>query len=204
MFALRTVALVMSVLLPVAFIATAGCGWLTDFGTLSSTVTDASVTTDPVDLSVDGFEACDTSYVNPDYSFGFGLDDAAVEAVQWSADDAALFAAGWEMASGDATILIVAQVLGTSYPANLALLVEAANEEITLAGGSISTVFDVILVSGDAAIQTNYVLDGTLAYRLDTVKNDHRYTLTVSTPQAGLTQTVDNDMSAAVASLCVD
>jgi len=183
---------------------TTGCGWFPDFGTLGSTVGTDDPVIDPVDLSDGGSSTCDVSYYKDNLSYGFNLDVAAVEATGWNADADATFAGGWDLISHGATILITTRVVAAPDPVNLTLIVEAANEQIRLAGGSIGSVFDLILGNGDEAIQTNYVLDSMIAYRIDVAKNDHRYTLMVSVDVTALTQTLDNDMVATVTSLCVD
>ena len=76
--------------------------------------------------------------------------------------------------------------------------------QTTLSGGTIGPVFALILANGDDAIQTNYVLDGAVVYRVDAVKNDRRYTLAVSIAEALLTQAVDNALVTIVTALCVD
>ena len=204
LFSLRGGALFVFMFLSVASLVTTGCGSIPGFGTLGSRVAGGDGTTDPVDVSGGGSATCDVSYYHDSLSFGLELHAAAVEAVEWSADTDASFAAGWEMTSDAATILIVAQVLAAPYPADLALIVEAANEQITLAGGSLRSTFDLILANGDEAIQTNYTLDNTRVYRVDMAKNDYRYTLSVSVTETDLTQEVDNAMATTVTSLCVD
>ena len=100
--------------LPVASMVTTGCGSFPGYGTLSGTVSANDTVTEPVDLSSGGGATCDESYYNDSLSFGFDLDAAAVEAVEWSADVDASFAAGWAMTSNASTILIISQILPAS------------------------------------------------------------------------------------------
>ncbi len=205
LLAVRAGAVFVFIFLVVASIVTAtGCGSFPDFGALFSTATADDPQIDPIDLSGGGSATCEVSYHHDSPSYGFNLDLAAVEATGWSADADATFAAGWNSISAGATILITTQVVAAPYPADLALIVEAANEKITLSGGTIGPVFALILANGDDAIQTNYVLDGTVVYRVDVVKNDRRYTLAVSIAEALLTQAVDNALVTIVTALCVD
>lgn len=204
LFALRAgAAFVFMFLLVAPIVTAAGCGFFPDFGTLSSTPAD-DLLIDPVDLSGDGSATCDVSYHHDSPSYGFNLDIATVEATGWSADADATFAGGWNSISDGATILITTQVVAAPYPADLAVIVEAANEQITLSGGTIGAVFELILTNGDDAIQTNYVLGNAQVYRVDVAKNDRRFTLRVSVAEGLLTQTVDNAMVTTVTSLCVD
>ena len=128
----------------------------------------------------------------------------AIEAVGWSPDPDATFGAAWTRTVSGVTILISTEVFPAPYPADLAVIVEAANEQITLAGGSIRAVIDLILTNGDAAIQSNYGLDGAVVYRIDVAKNDYRFALSVSVAEADLTQNIDNVLAATATSLCVD
>ncbi len=187
-----------------SIVTATGCGSFPDFGALFSTATADDPQIDPIDLSGGGSATCEVSYQHDSPSYGFNLDSAAGEATGWSADADATFAGGWNLISDGATILITTQVVAAPYPADLALIVEAANEQITLSGGTIGAVFELILTNGDGAIQTNYVLGNSQVYRVDVAKNDRRYTLMVSVAEALLTQPVDNEMVTIVTSLCVD
>ncbi len=179
-----------------------GCG---NAGTLSSTVgVDGDTVIDPIDLSGDGGAACGTSYRNDDQGFGFELDVLAVEAAGQVLNADADFAGAWSFSTDGVGVVVSAEVNRTDFPADLALIVATANADITAAGGTVAVAFELILSNGDEASQTNYTQDGTFSYRVDVIKNEKLYTLTVSATEADITQQVDNAMIAAVASLCVD
>ncbi len=167
---------------------------------------EAGVETDPgpIDLSDEVAASCDTSYHQADYGFGFDLDVLAVEAAGQTLSADALFAGAWSFSVNGTEVVVSAEVNSTSFPAELALIVATANADITLAGGTVASTFDLIVSNGDEAIQTNYVLDGLLVYRVDVVKNERRYTVAASASEADITQSIDNAMIAAVASICVD
>lgn len=179
-----------------------GCG---NAGSLLSTVGgDDGSLIDPIDLSGDGDATCDTTFVIDGQGFGFNLSVLAVEAAGQVLNEEADFAGAWSFPSDGVEVIVSAEVNGTDFPASLALLVATANAEITEAGGTVSTVVELILSNGDAGSQTNFVQDGIISYRIDVTKNEKIYTLTASAPQAELTQTADNAMIATVTSLCVD
>ena len=174
-------------------------------GTLLSSVGGGSGSViDPIDLSGAGSATCTTSYRNNDQGFGFELDVLGVEAAGQTPNADALFANAWTFTVDGVGVTVAAEVHTTDFPANLALIVATADADITAAGGNVRSTFELVLANGDQANQSNYVLDGVLAYRVDVVKNEKRYTLSASATQADVTQQVDNALTAAVTSLCVD
>lgn len=193
----------LSICLAVAVLpSVVGCGALTALTTLSSQVDD-SQTTDPVDLS-SGDGACDTNFVADYSTLGLDLPSDASESPDFDPDEQAVFSMAWVFAVGGITITLEAEATTASFPSDLSQIVEAADEEVSLAGGSVNDPIDLVLANGDAATLTSYSQDGVLYYRVNTLKSDTSYVVTASVAEDDLTQEIDNAMVSAVTSLCVE
>jgi len=179
-----------------------GCDALTALTTLSSQV-DNTQTNDPVDLTSNG-GVCDTNFVADYAPLGLDLPSNASAAPGFTPDAEAVFSMAWVFSVGDVTITLDAEATTVPFPSDLSLIVEAANEAVTLAGGNVNAPIDLVLANGDAATLTTYSQDGVFYYRVNTLKSDTSYVVTASVPQDDLTQNVDNAMVSAVTSLCVD
>jgi len=183
-------------------LAATGCGLGGVLGTLNSQVDDGQGD-GPVDLT-NGDGACATNYVNADFGLGLDLTPDASEAPGFVGDEEAEFTMAWVFSSGGVTITLDVAVRTEPFPAQLAQITEAANEAVSLAGGTVNTPVDVVLADGDAAMLTGYTLDHRFGYRVDLLAGESSYAATATVNAEDLTQDVDNAMVSAVTSLCVE
>lgn len=147
--------------------------------------------------------ACDVSYYNSDFGYGF---DLPLLARLDRFDDEPFFAfnATWTLNHESAVISFVTRVADVEPPWSLEFVVESVNQKFKDVGAFFFVETPTVLADGSPAYLSGYHLDGVTVYTMDTAVGNQLYNVKTLVTTEDFTFSADSIMMEAVTSLCVD
>ncbi len=147
--------------------------------------------------------ACNVSYLDADFDYGFDL-PASAEMIRTDNDLDAETNALWTVTFDSALVNITTSVQEANPGESLIELVQSADDDALLAGGDLLLEESITLANGGDAYHSVVSLDGLTTSRVQAFANDRFYTVEVIVATDARTDDTDALASDTVLSLCVD